>query len=339
MLFDGITEPRMHFAVEEALLRGVADGTSSETLRLRRCEPSVWIGVHQYPNEDVDLGYCEAKRLTVVRRPNPGGAVYQDAGSLCFTAFFNKSDSLKRLGISEPGELYRVLGEAIIRVCARFGVEAAISPVNDVTVAGRKVYGSAQLELYGGFAHSGSLLVGTDLDAMQKALRPSNLKFEGKGFKDVRSRVTSLSEVTGKGIKLDEVQNVMVEEISRAMGVRPSPGGLSEREFARAKSLFDSKYGTHDWTFRERGKYTTVLSTKAKSGVVTVSMQLDGDKISRADIHGDFLLNDQGELERVKAALNDASLGDARGIVARSALPGDVKDAVDELLIRAEAGR
>ena len=47
LLFDAITDPFRHFAMEEALLRGVDEGTSPETLRQRRVSPSVWIGVFQ----------------------------------------------------------------------------------------------------------------------------------------------------------------------------------------------------------------------------------------------------------------------------------------------------
>lgn len=46
LLEDDIWESAMHFAVEEAILRGVNEGTSPPTLHMRRSEKAVWIGVH-----------------------------------------------------------------------------------------------------------------------------------------------------------------------------------------------------------------------------------------------------------------------------------------------------
>jgi lipoate-protein ligase A len=74
LLLDDIRQPFLHFSVEESVLNGVDEGTSPPTLRLRRSDPSVWIGIYQLPEEDVDLEYCAQRSLPIVRRYNPGGA-------------------------------------------------------------------------------------------------------------------------------------------------------------------------------------------------------------------------------------------------------------------------
>jgi len=81
---------------------------------------------------------------------------------------------------------YDLQGVLVVDLRARLGVRAQAAPVNDVLVEGRKVYGSTQIELGDGVAHSGTFLVHADLDAMAAALRPSRLKYAHQGSAGLR---------------------------------------------------------------------------------------------------------------------------------------------------------
>lgn len=331
-LEDGIRDPFRHFAVEEALLRSVDAGSSPETLRLRRADRSVWIGIHQVPEEDVDLGWCEAHGVPVVRRHNPGGAVYQDEGGFCFSAVFRRETTFRRLGVREPEELYGRVGAAIVAACAEFGVTAEVSPVNDVTVGGRKIYGSAQVEWYSAFVHSGSLLVETDLDAMARALRPSALKFADKGFRDVRGRVITLREAAGRRVPVEAAMDAVARHVARAFDVETEPGPLRPHEAALAERLLREKYGRREWTFRPRRDRTTVTATKAPSGVVTLRAALEGGVLAEVAVTGDFLLPDTTELARWVHEARGRTPRDAAALVEDGRLPPDVREALARLL-------
>jgi lipoate-protein ligase A len=166
LLEDGERECRRHFAIDESVLREVDGGASPCTLRMRRAEPSVWIGVFQCAKEDVDIEACRELGVPLVRRYNPGGAVYQDEGTFCYSAFFRKDGFFLRHGLSGPSELYALTARAVVETCAHFGVSAAPSGVNDVSVGGRKIYGSAQIEQGAAVVHSGTFLVNVDRDRM-----------------------------------------------------------------------------------------------------------------------------------------------------------------------------
>ena len=331
LLRDGITDPFLHFAVEEAILRGVDEGTSPETLRLRQVEPSVFIGIYQEPDDEVDLTFCEERAIKIVRRQNPGGAVYQDRGSFCYSATFLRS-RLERWGLQDPSGLYEKAGRAVVGVCARFGASARARPVNDVEIDGRKVYGSAQIDWYDAFVHSGSFLVNTDIDAMAGALRPSPIKFADKAKGSIRERVVTLSEAAGRVIPVGDAMAALTSELGRELDVDLQPGELNERELASAKRLFDSKYGRKEWTFRARESFSTVLSAKARSGVVTIEADLRGGAIERLQVRGDFLIAGQRHLEALVARLRGVQVQEAPGIVARAALPEDVRDTICRLL-------
>ncbi|NMC68564.1 MAG: lipoate--protein ligase family protein [Myxococcales bacterium] len=336
LLEDGIRDPFRHFAIEEALLRAVDEGRSPDTLRLRRADRSVWIGVYQVPEEDVDLAWCAERGVPVVRRHNPGGAVYQDEGGFCFSAVFRREATFRRLGIGSPDELYARVGAAIVAACAEFGLRAEVSPVNDVTVGGRKIYGSAQVDWYASFVHSGSFLVSTDVGAMARALRPSALKFADKGFSDVRGRVITLQEAAGRPVPVATAMEVVTRHLATAFRVELQPGPLLPHEVAAAEELLEAKYGRREWTFRPRAERTTVVATKARSGVVALEAAFDGSVLRDVGVTGDFLVPDPRELDRWIAGARGRTTEEAAGLAQGSRLPADVREALARLLRMAE---
>lgn len=331
LLDDGITDPFLHFAVEEAILDGVERGTSPPTLRVRRALPSVWIGIYQDAAEDVDLSCCRALRIPIVRRYNPGGAVYQDEGSLCFSLFFLHRDMFRWLGLRDHADLYLEFGRIVADTCREYGVEAAYSSLNDVTIGGRKVYGSAQVERGRAFVHSGTLLVSTDCSVMARVLRPSRLKFADKGFTNVRDRVITLSEAAGRTIPVSEVAEKLVECIARRLRITLSPADLLPEELQRAQDLHQHKYSRPEWTFQPASTASTVLSTKVPSGVLTLAVDLDRNALRAVEIRGDFLAPRQADIQRLAESLKGRTPDAARSIVQRSPLPRDVRDGLASL--------
>jgi lipoate---protein ligase len=332
ILRDGIKDPFLHFALEEAILRGVDEGTSPETLRLRQVDPSVFIGIYQDPEDEVHLPYCETNGIRIVRRQNPGGAVYQDTGSFCFSATFRRTQ-FERWGILDVSRLYEKVGRAVVGTCADFGAVARARPVNDVEIDGRKVYGSAQIAWYDSFVHSGTFLVSTDIDAMARALRPSMLKFADKGGSGIRSRVVNLSEAVGRNLDLSEVMLTLATHLAREFDVDLVAQNLSHGELVTARQLLESKYGRKEWTFRNKESHSTVVSIKARSGVVTVEANVRGAVLESLRIRGDFILADQAKLESLMNQLRGTPVQEAPGTVSRcEGLPEDVREAICGLL-------
>lgn len=332
LLRDDERRPDWHFAVEEAVLRSVDSGESPETLRIRRSDPAVWIGLYQRPSEDVDIAAAESIGVPVMRRNNPGGAVYQDPGTLCYTCFFHKKPFFQRFGLSDVTELYALFGNAAIGALARFGVHAVLSPVNDVTIEGRKVYGSAQIEHYGTIAHSGTFLISCDIDRMDTLLRPSALKYAGRGISTVRDRVINLSEAVGRTVPVDELATALVQELKTATGFAFSEAGLLEHERRRAQELWSAKYGTRAWTYRDEPRSSHVRARRAASGVVILEASMDGALLSRVDIRGDFLVADAAALDRCIASLRGLTRAQAQDIVKAAPLPVDVAHAIVQVL-------
>jgi lipoate-protein ligase A len=331
-LEDGITDPFLHFAVEETLLRRVSEGKSQPTFRLRQVVPSVFVGVFQDPREDADVDYCQRHGIPIVRRPNPGGAVYQDQGSFCYSAFFPKHPTFEWLGIRETRDLYHVMGAVVVAWCQGYGVSAKAAPVNDVEVGGRKVYGSAQVEMGPAIVHSGTFLIRTDIRVMEAALRPSMLKFADKGFSCVRDRVLNLEEALGNHVDIPEAMHRLTKELERRAPITLVPGTLTEEESREAQERYETKYVKPEWTFPTRKPFSTTLSTKALSGVVILDLEMEGSRIEELAIRGDFLIEQQEMLTALAKSIQGRTIPEALEIIAQSGLPMDLSTALAHLL-------
>lgn len=334
LLRDGITDAHHHFAVEEALVRLVDEGESPPTLRLRQVRRAVFLGAMQEARSEVDVDYCRAHDIKIVRRANGGGAVYHDVGSFCFSAFFPRA-----LFPQSDAELYPLFAAPVIRTCADYGLTATRTGRNDLLVGGRKIYGSAQLAWYTAFVQSGTFLVNMDFDTMAQALTPPALKFADKAAQSVKERVTSLERELGHPVPVEEVMARLVIHFTALLGLEWTPGDLTPAETALAAELLAVKYGTEEWNLGTRRTYSTTVAARTAAGVVTLAADLDGDLILAARLHGDLLLSDQGvALSALAQALAGQRLTTAPVVVERSALPAVVKEAVLSLLAELKPG-
>ncbi len=334
-LKEDIKEPKMHFAVEETLLRRVDEGRSPNTLRLRRVDPSVFIGIYQDADEEVDLEFCDKNDIPVIRRPNPGGAVYQDEGTFCYSLFFRKKPLFSKLNIENPSEMYELLGEVVIKTLKEYDVKAEISGANDVTVNGKKIYGSAQIEWYSGMVHSGTFLIDVDKDALNDTLNPKKLKFEDKEENDIMHRVVNLSELVDDTVKVDDVMEHLKSNISSGLNIEFQEGVLSADERKEAEQLYEDKYSLDKWTYQEHESRSMTVSTKGKSGVIVLSADTEGDVFKNVSIRGDFLVADQKELDRVRRALSNTTYSSCVKIIENCSLEDHLKEDLKNLIDKA----
>lgn len=337
LMVDDIREPSMHFAMEEALLRLTDEAYIRPTLRIRRVEPSVWIGYYQTPSEDVDVDYCIEHNLKIVRRLNSGGAVYQDEGTFCYSAFFQKNDIFSNLNIQQSEELYQLFGAVIIDMCKKLNIEATLSPVNDITVNGRKIYGSAQLDWYSAFAHSGSVMVNVNRDTMQSALRPSNLKFADKGFKNVKDRVVNLAELTSMPLDVQQVISLFTKSFEQKMNAQLEPSPFTNKEWKLAKQLYEEKYSKPEWTFAKSKAFRSMVSAKIPSGVLTLKFELQNNRFQSIVLHGDFLLANHRDAERFLSNCTNKTPGQVLAELNDANLPKDLKNGIANLLKQIES--
>lgn len=242
--FDG----PWNMAIDEVMLSLRARKAVPDTLRLYRFEPSsVTIGYFQSAQESVNLAACDEHGLQVVRRPTGGGAVYHDTdGEITYAVVASKDDPLIPDDIAKS---YETICKGIVLAMRSLGLEAEFEPVNDVSVKGRKVSGSAQTRRHGAVLQHGTVMYDTNIDVLASVLPVPLEKLTDKGVLRIEERVTTISRALGREVRYDEVMDALVKGFAEALNASLRKGVLTDQELQLAEKLVRTKYAQDSWNF------------------------------------------------------------------------------------------
>lgn len=235
--------------------------------------PCVVIGRNQDPVIEVNLDYASEHNILVTRRYTGGGAVYHDMGNINYSLITDEENS--------DEIIYTVLSSL-----KRFGIEAEKNGRNDISFAGRKISGMANLYDEGHYLYHGTLMIDVDLDALSSVLTPSNLKMESKGIKSVRSRVINLKEaaenLTTEGF---------VQAVSAETGIRPEKVSVGDDVLRQAEYL-----RSDDWIYGQSPSGNIFFEERIGGEVYSFSLSVNDGIITDATINTDSLTVEKVEV-------------------------------------------
>jgi len=253
-------DPYRNLALEQDLYQ-----RGEETVYLWVNDPCVVIGRHQNPYRETDLSCLAGRGISLVRRLSGGGAVYHDPGNLNYTWISRDSD---------PAGILTLIQSVLSSV----GIHAVPGGRNDLMVGNQKVGGMAsQQDLV--CLHHGTLMVKVDLDAMNRALRPSPLKLRTKGIQSVRARVANLSEFTP-----DLTVQQLIEAFRETLGTKEIPPVVTPDVLALEEEL-----QSPDWLYGESPDYDLFLERLLNGSIYQFELKIVRGRISDIAIHTDAL--------------------------------------------------
>lgn len=273
-----------HFAVEEYLMNFAK--IRAPLMYLWRPQPVVTIGRHQNPWKECVLSRLEEDGVALVRRRSGGGAVFQDAGCSVFTFIFPSSD------FHIDRNLDTVLG-----ALRRLGIEAEKKGRNDLTHEDKKISGSAfkhapdrQVSL-----HHGTILIDTDLTALQRYLTPDKRKLQAKGIASVGARVMNLRESFPK-LTHQQLCDALIEEFRERHGATEPLEEVTERsELTRAEAFQElvAELSDKSWRLGKTPEFSHQFETRIDGvGVFDVHLKVVQGVIEDATIFTDALFPD-----------------------------------------------
>jgi lipoate-protein ligase A len=281
-----------NMALDEALLEMKGRGGTPDTVRFLRFSPAaVLVGLHQCVAEEVRTEYCEAHGIQVNRRITGGGAIFFDESQLGWEVICDKA--VFGVGVVNTG-LFKALCDPVVTALARWGLEAAFRPKNDIEIAGRKISGTGGTESEGAFLFQGTLLIDFEVDTMLRALRVPVEKLEAREIDSIRQRVTSLRRELGRVPPMEEIKEAICDGFERRFGLRLEPGGLTgaeERAFRERLATFESEA----WIDQVRpacpGTRTVQAACRTGAGLVRFTLLADPARRRLHDLYitGDFL--------------------------------------------------
>ncbi len=244
-----------NMAVDEAIALTVRKGVFPPTLRIYEWErKSVSLGSFQ-KTADIDVGFCIANDVPIVRRPTGGRAILH--GDELTYSFSSKNEGYFSKGLLDS---YRQLSLAFMSALMMLGLDITIktnresgrsltgsalcfhsTSYGEITLGNRKIVGSAQKRWRDGLLQQGSIPYTVDGELTQKIFNFEPLPGAGR-IVGLRDTVPYLEpEGLKKAIRLS------FEEVFR---VKLHSAHLSHEEDLLARELEARKYRSPDWNFQ-----------------------------------------------------------------------------------------
>ncbi|HEI6360012.1 TPA: lipoate--protein ligase [Staphylococcus aureus] len=273
---NNITDPTLNLAMEEYVLKNLPAEESYFLFYINR--PSIIVGKNQNTIEEVNQTYIDAHNIDVVRRISGGGAVYHDTGNLNFS-FITDDDG-------NSFHNFQKFTEPIVQALQSLGVNAELTGRNDIQVGQVKISGNAMVKVKNRMFSHGTLMLNSDLDEVQNALKVNPAKIKSKGIKSVRKRVANIQEFLNAPLEIEEFKKIILKTIFGETEVEEYK--LTDEDWENIEKLSNDKYRTWEWNYGRNPKYNFEREEKFEKGFVQIKFDVKRGKIEHAKIFGDF---------------------------------------------------
>ncbi len=295
--------------IYHAVARAMDENSPNTIVITSPREPYACIGFHQDLEQEIDVGYCRARRLPVLRREIGGGAVYLDRHQVFYHCVFHRFVAPRRVD-----DIYRMFLRGPIETYRQLGVEAALDGLNDIAVEDRKIGGTGAGTIGEAVVVGGSIILDFDHSTMASLLRTPSDAFRSQVEEQMRRYVTSLNSEVGRDIPSGLVRDTLASQFARTLGVKLGKGALGAAELALAQEL-DSSFLSDEWLRAIVRPVPEVRQVKIRAGVVVCEAECrynGGDAratlslvqgiVSDFEVSGDLVLDDAAH-RRLRAAI------------------------------------
>lgn len=286
---NNITDPTLNLAMEEYVLKNLPSEESYFLFYVNR--PSIIVGKNQNTIEEVNKAYVDEKGIDVVRRISGGGAVYHDTGNLNFS-FITDDDG-------NSFHNFKKFTEPIVQALQSLDVDAEMTGRNDIQVGAAKISGNAMVKVKDRMFSHGTLMLNSELDEVQNALKVNPAKIKSKGVKSVRKRVANIEEFLTESLDIDQFKQIILKTIFGEQQVEEYV--LTDEDWKNIEKLSNEKYRTWDWNYGKNPKYNFEREEKFEKGFIQIKFDVKKGKIEHAKIFGDFF--GEGDISDLEHAL------------------------------------
>jgi lipoate-protein ligase A len=257
---DGAT----NMAIDEAMAEAAAAGEAPPTLRFYQwVPPCLSLGRNQ-PSAEVDRAVCTQLGYDVVRRPTGGRSILH-TDELTYSVTGAASEPRLAGGVLDA---YLRLAEALQLGLERLGLPVQKAPggtrtgpdvsaacfevpsAYEITVAGKKLIGSAQSRRQGWVLQHGSLPLYGDITRVVDCLYLPEPGEHNALRETLVARATTLAQVMTQPPAFEEIAQVMIDAFQDTLHIDLVPGALEPAEEARVTRLLTSHYRSEAWTAR-----------------------------------------------------------------------------------------
>lgn len=255
-----------NMAVDEAILESVGQGTVKPTLRLYAWSPPCLSLGYAQPVADVDRHRLANYGWGLVRRPTGGKAILH-TDELTYAVMAPHPEPRLAGGVLES---YQRLSSALIKAMTSLDLsvqalekspsgnhQVTTNPVcfetpsnYEITIAGRKIIGSAQARRREGVLQHGSFPLRGDLTRITSVLSFPDEKQREQAASRLLQRATTAEEVLGYPLDWSTAAEAFADAFRQTLNLELAPENLALAEQTRATQLVQEKYNHPEWTER-----------------------------------------------------------------------------------------
>jgi lipoyl(octanoyl) transferase len=250
-------------AVDEAILESVSARDALPTLRLYAWNPPCLSLGYGQKSADVDLDRAASLGWDVVRRPTGGRAILH-TDELTYSLSLPVEDEIASGSVIDS---YRRISAALTAALSLLGLSSQAdrraerhpqggavcfeTPSHyEITVAGRKLVGSAQLRRHAGILQHGSLPLTGDVSRICDVLTYPDEPTREAAKSQVRSRAITLTESLQTEISWRTAADALIQGFAQTFDVNFSFASITPAEHSRASHLTSQTYTNPAWTLR-----------------------------------------------------------------------------------------
>jgi len=265
LILSAPTDGAANMAIDEAILLAVAQRAAPPTLRFFAWQPPCLSLGFSQPHAEADPDRLRALGWGLVRRPTGGRAILH-TDELTYSAIAPMTEPRVAGSVVES---YRHLSQGLVRgldllgLCARADKTYALPgrdakgavcfelPSNyEITIADKKLLGSAQTRSQGVVLQHGTLPLCGDISRICEGLR-----FETEGQRQaararVAQRATTVEAERGRPATWLEAARALAQGFSETLNLTLDEAALTEAELGAASRLTAEKYASPAWTNR-----------------------------------------------------------------------------------------
>ncbi len=261
-----------YLAAEEYVATTMPEGNYVMTWQIG---PTVVMGRNQDARAEIDLPFCRAEGIDVIRRKSGGGSIYADRGNI-MTSLITGG------GAVEP--IFAEYATAMADCLSALGASVEVSGRNDIRMAdGGKICGNAFYHLSNRNIVHGTMLYDTDARRMRGALTPERAKLQSKGVRSVESRISLLK---------DALPQVSVKELCEHIRqyLTNSTIVLGEHDILRIQEIEAGYYSPTYLYGKEGTRGETYCHSNRIEGCGTVSLEFctEDGRVLAVTVRGDY---------------------------------------------------
>jgi len=291
----GLVPPIRSQTIYHAVAYALDENTPDTIILVAPSEPYVCIGFHQELEKEVDVEYCRAHGLPMVRREVGGGAVYLDKNQV-FMQWVFRREALPR----DINERFALYVEPLVKTYHSLGIPANYRPINDVHVDGKKIGGTGAGQMGMAEVVVGSLMFDFNLELMSQVLKVSSEKMRDKIFQSLNEYMTTMTHQLGYSPDRDAVIKIYLEQARATLGRRIVRGKPTAKELALVEEL-DKQFATDEWLYQKDGLQQAgvkihqdvrarEVALKTPGGLIRVTARVREGRIDDVTLSGDFTM-------------------------------------------------